>query len=138
MRVGVDLETRPSRRPRAVGLSGRIPVRAHASLSRTLSVYTRSPSHHARRDEASFVHVVDAPDGVAVVNADLKKADAKLDESACQFDVAFTPSATGPFHGVMIPTTPSGTSATRSCFWSRSKPLIRRRRGLRNRSARLA
>jgi hypothetical protein len=38
---------------------------------------------------------VDAPDGVAVVNADLKKADAKLDESACQFDVAFTPSAAG-------------------------------------------
>lgn len=38
---------------------------------------------------------VDAPEGVAVVNADLKKADAKLDESACQFDVAFTPSAAG-------------------------------------------
>ncbi len=38
---------------------------------------------------------VDAPEGVAVVKADLKKADAKLDESACQFDVAFTPSAAG-------------------------------------------
>lgn len=38
---------------------------------------------------------VDAPEGVAVVNADLKKGDAKLDESACQFDVAFTPSAAG-------------------------------------------
>ncbi|MCR9160235.1 MAG: hypothetical protein ACE37F_27460 [Nannocystaceae bacterium] len=38
---------------------------------------------------------LDPPAGVTVANADLKKADAKLDESACQFDVAFTPSAAG-------------------------------------------
>jgi len=38
---------------------------------------------------------VDGPDGVALANADLKKADAQLDENACQFDVAFTPSAAG-------------------------------------------
>lgn len=38
---------------------------------------------------------VEAPQGVSVANADLKKADAQLDEKACQFDVAFTPSAAG-------------------------------------------
>ncbi len=38
---------------------------------------------------------VDVPQGVAVANADLKKADAQLDEKACQFDVAFTPSEAG-------------------------------------------
>ncbi len=38
---------------------------------------------------------VDGPDGVALANADLKKGDAQLDENACQFDVAFTPSAAG-------------------------------------------
>ncbi len=38
---------------------------------------------------------VEGPDGVALANADLKKADAQLDENACQFDVAFTPSAAG-------------------------------------------
>ena len=38
---------------------------------------------------------VDAPEGVTLANADLKKGDAELDESACQFDVAFTPSAAG-------------------------------------------
>ncbi len=38
---------------------------------------------------------VDAPDGVALSKADLKKADAQLDEASCQFDVAFTPSAAG-------------------------------------------
>lgn len=31
-----------------------------------------------------------APEGVTLVNADLKKADAKLDESTCVFDVKFT------------------------------------------------
>ncbi|MGH1343116.1 MAG: hypothetical protein ACRBN8_16280 [Nannocystales bacterium] len=38
---------------------------------------------------------VDGPEGVALANADLKKGDAQLDENACQFDVAFTPSAAG-------------------------------------------
>ncbi len=38
---------------------------------------------------------VSAPDGVALTKADLKKGDAQLDEKACQFDVAFTPSAAG-------------------------------------------
>ena len=38
---------------------------------------------------------VDGPEGVALANANLKKGDAQLDENACQFDVAFTPSAAG-------------------------------------------
>ncbi|MEM6296446.1 MAG: hypothetical protein AAGA54_34585 [Myxococcota bacterium] len=38
---------------------------------------------------------VSAPEGVALTKADLKKGDAQLDEKACQFDVAFTPSAAG-------------------------------------------
>ncbi len=38
---------------------------------------------------------VEAPQGVSVAKADMKKADAQLDEKACQFDVAFTPSAAG-------------------------------------------
>ena len=38
---------------------------------------------------------VDGPEGVALANADLKKGDAQLEENACQFDVAFTPSAAG-------------------------------------------
>lgn len=38
---------------------------------------------------------VQAPAGVSVANADLKKADAKLDEKACEFAVKFTPSAAG-------------------------------------------
>ena len=39
---------------------------------------------------------VAAPDGVTLAKADLKKADAKkLDESACEFAVKFTPTAAG-------------------------------------------
>lgn len=38
---------------------------------------------------------VDGPEGVALTKADMKKGDAQLDENACQFDVAFTPSAAG-------------------------------------------
>jgi len=36
-----------------------------------------------------------APAGVTLANGDLKKADAKLDESACAFDVKFTAPAAG-------------------------------------------
>jgi hypothetical protein len=36
-----------------------------------------------------------APAGVTLVNADLKKADAKLDENTCVFDVKFTAPAAG-------------------------------------------
>jgi hypothetical protein len=36
-----------------------------------------------------------APAGVTLANADLKKADAKLDESTCAFDVKFTAPAAG-------------------------------------------
>ena len=38
---------------------------------------------------------VEAPETVTLSKDDLKKADAQLDEKACQFDVAFTPSAAG-------------------------------------------
>lgn len=38
---------------------------------------------------------ITAPDGLSVVNADLKKGDAKLDESACEFAVTFNPEAAG-------------------------------------------
>jgi hypothetical protein len=36
-----------------------------------------------------------APDGVTLAKADLKKGDAKLDENACTFDVKFTAPAAG-------------------------------------------
>lgn len=35
------------------------------------------------------------PEGVTVVNADLKKGDAKIDEKACSFDVKFTAAKQG-------------------------------------------
>lgn len=38
---------------------------------------------------------LEAPDGLAVTNADLKKGDAKLDESACEFAVSFKPTEAG-------------------------------------------
>ncbi|MEM6995590.1 MAG: hypothetical protein AAF721_34080 [Myxococcota bacterium] len=38
---------------------------------------------------------ITAPDGLSVANANLKKADAKLDESNCEFAVEFTPAAAG-------------------------------------------
>lgn len=39
---------------------------------------------------------VEAPSGVSVVNADLKKADArKLDDTSCEFAVGFTPAEAG-------------------------------------------
>lgn len=38
---------------------------------------------------------LEAPEGLAVTNADLKKGDAKLDESACEFAVSFKPTEAG-------------------------------------------
>jgi hypothetical protein len=60
----------------------------------TVKVVPKSP-WHMNLDFPTSLKVT-APDGVAMVNADLKKGDAaKLDESACQFDVKFTPAAAG-------------------------------------------
>jgi|GEM_PF-3204722 len=38
---------------------------------------------------------LEAPEALAVTNADLKKGDAKLDESTCEFAVSFKPTAAG-------------------------------------------
>ncbi len=38
---------------------------------------------------------IEAPDALAVTNANLKKADAKLDESNCEFAVEFKPASAG-------------------------------------------
>lgn len=59
----------------------------------TVRVVPKKPWHMNLEFPTSLK--VDAPEGVTVANANLKKADAQLDENACQFDVAFTPSAAG-------------------------------------------
>ena len=59
----------------------------------TVRVVPKSPWHMNLDFPTSLK--VDAPEGVAVAKADMKKGDAQLDENACQFDVAFTPSAAG-------------------------------------------
>jgi len=59
----------------------------------TVRVVPKSPWH--MNLEYPTALKVEAPEGVSVAKADMKKADAKLDEDGCQFDVSFTPSAAG-------------------------------------------
>ncbi len=59
----------------------------------TVRVVPKKPWHMNLEFPTSLT--VDGPEGVALANANLKKGDAQLDENACQFDVAFTPSAAG-------------------------------------------
>ena len=57
----------------------------------TVRVVPKEPWHMNLDFPTSLA--VEAPETVALAKGDLKKADAQLDEKACQFDVAFTPSA---------------------------------------------
>jgi hypothetical protein len=60
----------------------------------TVKVVPKSP-WHMNLDFPTSLKLT-APDGVTMDKADLKKGDAaKLDESACQFDVKFTPASAG-------------------------------------------
>ncbi len=59
----------------------------------TVKVVPKAP-WHMNLDFPTSLKVT-APDGVTLDKPDLKKADAKLDESACQFDVKFTPASAG-------------------------------------------
>jgi hypothetical protein len=68
----------------AVGEEGKVTVR----------VVPKEPWHMNLDYPTSLK--VEAPDGVALTKAELKKSDAKkLDEKSCEFDVAFTPDKAG-------------------------------------------
>jgi hypothetical protein len=60
----------------------------------TVRVVPRDPWHMNLDFPTSLA--LQAPQGVSLAKAELKKADAaKLDEASCQFDVAFTPTQPG-------------------------------------------
>jgi hypothetical protein len=68
-------------------------AKAGQESSVTVRVVPKAP-WHMNLDFPTSLKLA-APEGVTLVNADLKKADAKLDESTCAFDVKFTAPAAG-------------------------------------------
>lgn len=68
-------------------------AKAGQPSSVTVRVVPKAPWHMNLDFPTSLK--LQAPEGVSLANGDLKKADAKLDENTCTFDVKFTAPAAG-------------------------------------------